>query len=39
MVLEHRERVRSALRATDHAKLPRALRAQIAGRPPVTLLL
>jgi hypothetical protein len=37
-VLEHRERVRPTLRTTDHAELPRALRAQIAGHPPVTLL-
>src|ERR671920_1198216 len=37
-VLEHRERVGSALSVPDHAKLPRALRAQIATHPPVTLL-
>jgi hypothetical protein len=37
-VLEHRKRVRPTLRAPDHAELPRALRAQIAGHPPVTLL-
>src|SRR5919106_4549252 len=37
-VLEHRERVRPTLRTPDHAELPRALRAQIAGHPPVTLL-
>ncbi len=38
-VLEHRERVRPALLAPDHAELPRALGAQIVRRPPVTLLL
>ena len=38
-VLEHRERVVPALRAPDHAELPRALRAQIIGHPPVPLLL
>src|SRR5215216_701534 len=37
-VLEHREWVRPTLRAPNHAELPRTLRAQIAGHPPVTLL-
>src|SRR5918995_6358634 len=37
-VLEHRKRVGPALPVPDHAELPRALRAQIAGHPPVTLL-
>ena len=38
-VLEHRERVGPALRAPDHAELPRTLRANVARRPPVPLLL
>jgi hypothetical protein len=38
-VLEHRERVIPTLRGPYHAQLPRTLRAQIIGHPPVTLLL